>query len=55
MIPFYQKWFRHRLNDSLNCLARLWTLLHLKDVKISLHIIVLMVCGCFDWMHGLNK
>ena len=42
-IPFHQKWFRHRLNNSSNCLAGLWTFLHLKDVKISLHIIVLIV------------
>ena len=27
----------------------------LKDVKISLHITVLIVSGCFDRTHGLNK
>ena len=42
-------------DNSLNCLAGLWTFLHLKDVKISLHIIVLIVRGCFDRTHGLNK
>ena len=54
-IPFHRKWFGHRLNNSLNCLAGLWTFLRLKDVKISLHIIVLIVRGCFDRTHGLNK
>ena len=29
--------------------------LRLKDVKISLYIIVLIVRGCFDRTHGLNK
>ena len=29
--------------------------LQFKDVKISLHIIVLIVRGCFDRTHGLNK
>ena len=29
--------------------------MRLKDVKISLHIIVLIVRGCFDRTHGLNK
>ena len=54
-VPFHRKWFEHRLNNSLNCLAGLWTLLRLEDVKISLHIIVLIVRGCFDRTHGLNK
>ena len=36
-IPFHRKWFGHRLNNSLNCFAGLWTFLHLKDVRISLH------------------
>ena len=54
-IQFNRKWFGHRLNNSLNCLAGLWTFLHLKDVKMSLHIIVLIVRGCFDRTHGLNK
>ena len=53
MIPFHQKWYR--LNSCLNCLAGLWTFLHLKDAKILLHIIVLIVRSCFDRMHGLNK
>ena len=29
--------------------------LRFKDVKISLYIIVLIVRGCFERMHGLNK
>ena len=29
--------------------------MHLKDVKMSLHIIVLIVRSCFDRTHGLNK
>ena len=29
--------------------------MHLKDARISLHIIVLIVRSCFDRMHGLNK
>ena len=29
--------------------------LRLKDVKISLHIIVLIVCGCSDRTQGLNR
>ena len=55
MIPFHRKCFGHRLNHSLNCLVGLWTFLHLKDVKISLPIIVLILRGCFDRTHGLNK
>ena len=31
------------------------TFLRLKVVKILLHIIVLIVRGCFDRTHGLNK
>ena len=54
-IPFHRQWFGHGLNNSLNCLAGLWTFLRLKDVKISSHIIVLIVRGCFDWTHDLNK
>ena len=54
-IPFHRKCFGHRLNHSLNCLVGLWTFLHLKDVKISLPIIVLILRGCFDRTHGLNK
>ena len=50
-IQFHRKWFGYRLNNSLNCLARLWTFLRLIDVKISLSITVLIVRGCFDWMH----
>ena len=38
----------NRLNNFLNCLAGLWTFLRLEDMKISLHIIVLIVRGCFD-------
>ena len=37
-IPFHRRWLGHRLNNSLNCLAGLWTFLRLKDVKISLFI-----------------
>ena len=55
MIPFHRKWFGHRLNNSLNRLAGLWTFLRLKDENILLHIIVLIVRGCFDGTHGLNK
>ena len=56
-ILFHRKWFGHRLNNSLNCLAELWAFLRLKDLKISkwLYIIVLIVRSCFDWTHGLNK
>ena len=54
-IPFHRKWFGHRLNNSLNCLAELWTFLRLKDVAMSLYTIVLILrCG-FDRTHGLNK
>ena len=55
MVKPRRKWFGPRLNNSLNCLAGLWTFLRLKDVKISLHIIVLIVRSCFDRIHGLNK
>ena len=48
MILFHWKWFRHRLNNSLNYLAWLWTLLCLKGVKISLYITVLIIHNCFD-------
>ena len=37
-ILFHRKWFKHRLNNSLNCLAQLWIFLRLKDVKILLYI-----------------
>ena len=49
-----KKWFGHRQNNSLTCLARLWTFLRLKDVKISLYITVLIVRGCFDRMHNFE-
>ena len=52
-IPFHRKWFGNRLNNSLNCLAGLWTFLRLKDVKISLCIIVLIVRT--KLLAGLNK
>ena len=29
-IPFHRKWFGHKLNNSLNCLAGLWTFCALK-------------------------
>ena len=39
-----------------------WTILELlsqalnfKDAKISLYIIVLIVCGCFDRMHNVTS
>ena len=41
-ILFYRKWFGHRLNNPLNCLAGLWTFFRLKHVKISLYIFVLI-------------
>ena len=49
-----RKWFGHRLNNSLNCSAGLWTFLRLKDVKISLYIIVLIVRGCIDQTHKVT-
>ena len=55
MVKPWKRQFHFIESDSLNCLAGLWTFLHLKDVKISLHIIVLIVRGCFDRTHGLNK
>ena len=54
MIPFHRKWFWRRLNNSLYCLARLWTFLRLEDVKILLCIIVLIVRGCFDRTHKVT-
>ena len=38
-IPFHWKWFGHRLNNSLNCLAGLWTFLHLKDMKYHCNLL----------------
>ena len=37
------------------CLAGLRTFLRLKNVKILLYIIVLILRGCFDRTHGLSK
>ena len=50
-IPFYRKWFGHGLNNSLNRLAELCPFFSLKDVKISMYIIALIVRGCFDRTH----
>ena len=44
-----------RLNNSLNFLAGLGTFLRLKDAKISLYIIVLIVQGCFDRTHYITS
>ena len=55
MVKPRKRRFEHRLNNYLNFLAGLLTVLRLKDVKISLHIIGLIVRGCFDRTHGLNK
>ena len=55
MVKPRKRRFEHRLNNYFNFLAGLLTVLRLKDVKILLHIIGLIVRGCFDRTHGLNK
>ena len=45
---------RTQTEQFLKLFSRIF-FLRLKDVKISLHIIVLIVRGCFDQTHGLNK
>ena len=52
--PWAQLYCLPRQKDANN-LAGLRIVLCLKDVKISLRIIVLIVRGCFDQTHGLNK
>ena len=39
----------------LELFSRTMSFLRFKDVKISLYIIVLIVRGCFERMHSLNK
>ena len=48
------KVIRTQTEQFLELFSRTLTFLHLKEVKISLHIIVLIIRSCFDWKHGLN-
>ena len=46
---------RTQTEQFLELFGRTMNFLCPKDVKISLYIIVLIVRGCFDRTHGLNK
>ena len=50
-----QKEIRTQTEQFLELFSRTLNNLCPKDVKISLYIIVLIVRGCFDRTHGLNK
>ena len=49
------KVIRTQTEQFLELFSRTLKFFNLKDVKISLHIIVLIVRGSFDRTHGLNK
>ena len=42
-------------NSMQKCLTGLWNFLRLKDMKISLFIIALIVRGCFDQTHNVTE
>ena len=50
-----QKVIRTQTEQFLELFSRTLNILCPKDVKISLYITVLIVRGCFDRTHGLNK